>query len=142
MRKAYDVYVNGSFREATNELSSYLVFLANTPEEIRRSRDVDALMYIAHEKLAYMMMVASNKNAACAQLRDAYKLHQRQMIKARFDLIPRTNFVESVVQGVEAVDAKTGVKWKSERPLNANVVREVNLLFLSPKNASSEPSMN
>jgi hypothetical protein len=99
-------------------------------------------MYIAHQKLAYMAAAAADPDTACQHLREAYKLHQRQSIRARFDIIPRTNFVESVMKGVEAVDAKTGAKWKSGFVLDTNVVTEVKGLFESGPPASSDASNN
>lgn len=64
------------------------------------------------------------------------------MVRAQFKHIPRINFVDTVIQGVEAVDAKTGANWKSGFTLNPNTLEKVRSCFLSHTDASTSPEGN
>jgi len=131
MRRAYHIYATGSFSEATNEMYSYLTFLTNTSADVRRLRDIDALRYIANEKLAYMAAASGDLTNACEHLRQVYETHQHEAMSGRVSAIPKADFPEFVIRGVEAIDLKTGANWKSEFVLTTNTTAKVKMLFES-----------
>jgi len=130
MNDAYEGYYLRSFGEVTNTLSAYIQFLEAHKKPLSRYKDVDRLIYLAHIHLAYMLVYSGNESAACHHLNLAYELHKRLRAKAGLRAVPRQDFVEFVITGIEKVDAKrTNVAWKSEFPLNTNFVEKVKMLF-------------
>jgi hypothetical protein len=135
MNRAYESYRRDSFEVATNTLNDYIRFLEAQPPEVYRSRDILALSYIAHAKLAYMLLCAADEQGAGLELDRAYSYHRRLLSRANMEPRAKSEFLDYIINGVERVDARTGVAWRSGHAIDTNAVAKVKQRFLSGRDS-------
>ena len=90
---------------------------------------MDLLLVVAHQDVAYMTMCTGDESAACFHLNAAYEHHKRLRTKAGRQAIPRSEFVQFVINEVEREDAVTNVAWKSTFALIPVAVSNVMVAF-------------
>lgn len=129
--EAYEAYAKEPFAKATNALGRYIVFLEANKNRVSTARNVDLLLYIARAKLGYMLLCAGQIEPAYGQLSLAYEAYERLQLRSGSERVPRSEFVEFVVAGVEKIDAKAGAAWKSNYVLNTSVVAMMKARFAS-----------
>lgn len=131
MRNSHESYSTGSYREATNSLSTFIQFLETNRIRVSRDRDVERLLYITRIKLAYMLMYSGNEIAACDLMNLAYGNHANLQARVREKPMPRSKFVEFVIVGIEKLDSKSRVGWKSQLSLDTNTFNKLNARFVA-----------
>jgi hypothetical protein len=129
--ETYEVYVRGTFNETTNALLQYIQFLESHEKQLSPYRNMDLLLAVAHQDIAYMSICTGDETAACFHLNVAYERHKRLRTKTDRQAIPRSEFVQFVINKVERADAVTNVVWRSTITLNPVVVSNVVAAFES-----------
>jgi hypothetical protein len=130
MNGAYESYRRDSFEVVTNVLSDYIQFLEAQPPAVFRSRDIIYLSYLAHAKLAYMMVCCADEQCAGVELDRAYSYHRRLQSKDNMEPLAKSEFVDYIINGVEKVDARTGVAWRSGHAVDTNTLAKVKQRFV------------
>lgn len=133
MSRAYESYRRDSFEVVTNALREYIRFLEAQPPEVFHSRDIFYLSYLAHAKLAYMLLCSADEQGAALELDRAYSSYRRVQSKDNLEPLAKSAFVDYIINGVEKVDASTGVAWRSCHAIDPNTVAKVKQRFLSER---------
>jgi hypothetical protein len=133
MSRAYESYRRDSFEVVTNALREYIRFLEAQPPEVFRSRDIFYLSYLAHAKLAYMLLCSADEQGAGLELDRAYSSYRRVQSKDNLEPLAKSEFVDYIINGVERVDARTGVAWRSRHAIDTNTVAKVKQRFVSQR---------
>jgi hypothetical protein len=128
-REAYDAYVRGTFNEATNALIQYVQFLESHEKQLSPYRNTDLLLVVANQDMAYMSMCSGDETAASFHLNVAYERHKRLRTKANRAAMPRSEYVQFVINEVDREDAVTNVAWRSTFALNPVAVSNVMAAF-------------
>ena len=130
-RETYAIYVGGNFSEATNALTQYIQFLESHEDELSRYREVDLLLFVTHNNLAYMDVCSGDESNACYHLTKAYERHKRLRARAGQEAIEKSAFVQFVVGEVEREDSVTNVAWRQQYSINTNTLNTVKAMFLA-----------
>lgn len=123
-------YYYGTFREATNALGRFIGFVESNKDKLPSYKDVDAYLYTAYVCFSYMLMCLDEVRPAYSSVNKAYEYYKRTRDRYFGEVLPRSQFVDFLISGVEQVDARQGARWRSDFKLNTNTVNRVRELFI------------
>jgi len=123
------IYAKGNFDEITNAIGDYVSFVKSHRNKISRERYVDMLLSSAYMRLATVSIYHGFENAACDYLMCAFEYHTAQRAVSKIAPVPKTEFVEFVMAGVEAIDAKSQIVWRTNVTLNPTSVIRIKACF-------------
>ncbi|NGO38926.1 hypothetical protein G4L39_05890 [Limisphaera ngatamarikiensis] len=126
---ALEAYYQRPFNDVTNILAECIRFVRAYEKPLSRFFDVNAVLFDKHIKYAYMLLHSGGEDAALYHLNEAYKYHARSRARSGGMPVPRSDFVDFVIRGIEWVDGHYNVAWKSEVVLCSNIVSRVTARF-------------
>jgi len=126
---ALEAYYQRPFKEVTNILAECIRFVNAYEQPLSRFYDVNVVYFDNHIRCAYMFLHSGDEDGALYHLKQAYKYHARSRARSGEMPVPRSDFVDFVIRGIEWVDGHYNVAWKSEVVLCSNIVSRVTARF-------------
>jgi hypothetical protein len=127
-----DFYHVGSFTDVANRLNEFTQYVERNRAHLLADRDVDMVLEVVCRKLAYMSLHVNQPAAALTEFERAHTYHGKRSVRHGIVPITKSQYVDSVIQGVEKTDQKDGAKWKDGLVLNTNVLAAVQEAFAAP----------